>query len=435
MSEQVAAAALARMNMRDVLVAAHYTSLATDLRMLAEADHEKVKKAFVEGRVEMCAAFGMTSSVQEKPFAFSNGVAIIPISGSLINRFNSCYMGYVTGYGFIRGQFQAAMADPDVHGIIFDVNSFGGEAAGCFELSAEIRAGRSVKPSLAVIDSNCYSGGFALASAASKVVCIPSGGVGSVGVVTMHVDMSKMLDKFGVTVTLIYEAAHKVDGNPYGPLPDDVKAEITASIHKTYEGFVSLVSENLGLDAQAVRDTQSRIYRADDALNVGFIHAIATPIEAARAFLGELSGSTFQLSRKEETAMSTATNEPGAGQQASTGKTAEQAASEARVAERARVSGITGCEEAKGREALANHIAMNTDMSVSDAKAMLAVSPKAEQQAAATPETNKFEQAMNAGKHPNVGADSTGTSGTTELSAADRILAAHSAATGAKYGK
>lgn len=434
MSEQAATAALARMNMRDVLVAAHYTSLATDLRMLAEADHEKGRKSFLEGRVDMCSAFGMGSAAQEKPFAFSNGVAVIPISGSLINRFNGCYMGYVTGYGFIRSQFQAAMADPDVQGIIFDVNSFGGEAAGCFELAREIRAGREIKPSLAVIDSNCYSGGFALASAASKIVSIPSGGVGSVGVVTMHVDMSKMLDKYGVTVELIYEAEHKVDGNPYGPLPEPVRANIKSSIHKSYEAFVTLVSENLGIDVQAVRDTKSQIYRADDALSVGFIHAIATPIEAARAFLGELSGSTFQLSRKEETAMTTATNEPGAGQQAATGKTTEQVASEARVAERARVSGIMSCEEAKGREALANHIAMNTDMSVDSAKAMLSASPKAQAEAAA-PQANQFEQAMNASKNPNVGADAAAAPGGQgeEMSAAQRILSAHAAASGVKY--
>ena len=44
--------------------------------------------------------------------------------------------------------------------------------------------------------------------------------------------------------------------------------------------------------------------------------------------------------------------------------------------ERARIESITTCDEAKGREGLASHIAFKTNMSVDDAKAMLASSPK-----------------------------------------------------------
>ena len=44
--------------------------------------------------------------------------------------------------------------------------------------------------------------------------------------------------------------------------------------------------------------------------------------------------------------------------------------------ERARIEGITTCEEAKGREGLANHLAFKTTMSVDDAKVALAAAPK-----------------------------------------------------------
>ena len=61
------------------------------------------------------------------------------------------------------------------------------------------------------------------------------------------------------------------------------------------------------------------------------------------------------------------------------GKKDEQA--DAGAAMQARCAAITGCEEAKGREGLANHIAFKTTMSVDEAKSMLAASPK---QSAAT---------------------------------------------------
>lgn len=432
MSDFVARAALERMNMREVAVAAHYTALASDLQALAKADAAGEQEKFLARRTELCSAYGFNSDEQRKPFAFANGIAVIPIHGSLINRFGSSW-GYVTGYTFIRNQLNAALGDDDVQGIVFDVASNGGEAAGCFELSADIRAARDKKPILAVVDSNCYSAGYALASAATKVVSTPSGGVGSIGVVAMHVDMSKMLADWGITVSLIYEAEHKVDGNPFNPLPDEVRKDFQASIHKSYEAFVSLVATNRGMDAQKVRDTKSRCFRADEALSLGLIDAVATPHEAALAFLSELSGSISQP-RQGASSMTTAQKEPGAVDQAQA-KTAEQAAQEARVAERARVSGIMGCDEAKGRETLANHLAMNTDMSVDSAKAILAASPKAEEKkpepAAST--TNPFEQAMNASQHPNVGADTSAAGGSGEqLDPAAQILRDQQKATGFK---
>lgn len=431
MSDFAARAALSRMNLREVAVAAHHTTLGTDLFQMAQTKPEEAEAAFMARRGELCAAFGFNAPEQRKPFAFSNGLAIIPVSGSLVNRFNSSY-GYVTGYGFIRSQLNAALNDDDVTGIVLDVNSYGGEAAGCFELSAEIRAARDKKPVMAMVDSNAYSAGYAIASAASKIVVTPSGGVGSVGVITMHVDMSKMLSDIGYKVTLIYEAEHKADGNPYEPLPDDVKADITAGIKARYEEFVSLVATNLGVDAKVIRDTKSRIYRADEALSLGLIHAIATPNQAVQAFFDELSGSNHQL-RSEGTTMTDATKEPGAEQLAATREAAAKAASEARIAERARVAGITGSEEAKGRTALANHLAMNTDLSVDAAKAILAAAPA--EQAQTQSHANHFKDAMNADKHPNVGAnggeagdDAEGEKDSTSLAA--RILNAQAKATG-----
>ena len=103
-----------------------------------------------------------------------------------------------------------------------------------------------------------------------------------------------------------------------------------------------------------------------------------------------------------------AENKPGATDQANAAAAqsaaVQTATAEARTAERARVSSIMSCEEAKGRTALANHIAMNTDMTLDAAKAMLSASaaaPAEAPKAAADP----FKAAMDGGNHPHVGAD------------------------------
>lgn len=428
MNDQIARAALMRMNMREVAVASFQTTLATDMQELASADHDKEQAKYMEQRRdELCAAYGFGPASREKPFAFADGIAIIPFSGSLINRFGWSY-GYVTGYNFIRRQMQLALADEDVKGIVGDFNTYGGEAAGCFECATEIFEARGTKPMIAVIDSNCYSAGYALASAFDKIVCTPSGGAGSIGVVGMHMNMAKALEKYGVEITFIHYGEHKVDGNPYEPLPASVKANMQKGINKSGENFVALVARHMNLDVQKVRDTQAAVYRAEDALELGLIHTIATPSQAMQVFFDELSGSTTQL--QQEVTMTDKTNEPAGTTQAATDQAAlTKASSDAKIAERARVNGILSCEEAKGRTTLANHIAMNTDMSVDEAKAMLKVAPA---QAAATPAAaaNPFAAAMNNSENPNVTAEASG--GGEQLSAAEQILQSQSKATGLK---
>lgn len=427
MSEHAARQAITRMHHREVAVAAHITTLASDLKQMSMANSEDEQKAFLARRDELCQSFGLAVVPNNKPFAFSQGIAVIPVTGSLINRFGQSY-GYVTGYNFIRSQVAAAGIDPEVTAIVFDMNSYGGEAAGCFECAADIPRLANGKKTLAVVDSNCYSACYALASQCDKIVCTPSGGVGSVGVVAMHADMSKMLDKWGIEITFIFAGDHKVDGNPFEPLPDEVKADMQASIDKSYSAFVSLVAKGRKLDEKVVRDTQARTYRADDALALGLIDAVATPQAAVQAFFDELSGSTFNLTATKEPEMADQETKPGA----DNASTQQADAAQARAAERARIQGIQSCEEAKGREALANHLALNTEMSVDQAKGILAAAPKTEAPKAEA-EPNRFAAAMDATANPNVGADAAAGEQAGEQSAASRILANYTLATGRKF--
>lgn len=417
MSVTVSQQAMLRMNHAAVMVAVNKTSLQMDLQTLHAETPESGERKRAEVMESLCAAYGFDSKAQNKPFAFQNGVAIIPIHGSLINRFGQCY-GYVTGYNFIRRQRDAAMADPDVTAIVYDVNSGGGEAAGCFELADESFALRGTKPTISVVDSACYSAAYALASTSDQVVVTPTGGAGSVGVYTMHVDMSKMLENWGLEITLIHAGEHKVDGHPYAELPEDVRADMQKSVDATYNKFVESVARNRNLSVEAVKDTQARCYSADDALALGLIDSVASPLEAIRAFLGGHS----EASNDETTGDSL------------------MELNEAKQAERQRVGAIIGHPNAKGREAMANHLALNTDMSVDDAAALLAAAPVAQvaepekKDEAAKPKNEKFVEAMNQDDHPNVGPDGKPLE-SAEKTQANELMEAFTAATGYDFTK
>ena len=371
--------------------------------------------------LDVAAVFGVSLSAPEKPFAFADGVAYIPVRGSLINRSTSSY-SWMTGYKGITQRVAAAVADPDVRAVVFDVDSYGGEAAGCFECAAEVRQmlRDSGKPSMAVVDSNAYSAGYALAIAADQVAVIPSGGAGSIGVVTMHVDFSKAMDDYGVKYTLIYSGAHKVDGNPYESLPDDVRASIQARVDGKREAFVAHVAAMRGMDPDKVRATEARSYDAAEALSLGLIDAVMTAPAALAQFQANLPAPKGAFFMEANMADPTAPD-------------AASAQAEARAAEKARCAAILNHAEATGRSDLAAHLAFETDMSADQAAAMLAKAPRA-QAAPAAAAANPLDAAMAKAGTPNVGADDATGAAAPKADSAEFLLASLALATGHKAG-
>jgi signal peptide peptidase SppA len=410
MSSQLAMAMAESLNLQPCLVAAHAVNQITaSIRQMAQGRDENMPSV-ESARVELLGLYGFDSDETEqskKPFAFAAGLAIIPVHGMLINRFGQSW-GWVTGYNFLRAQKNAAEADPDVLGIVYDMNSYGGTVAGCFETSADLFT--ATKPSIAVVDSACYSACYALASAAGKIVLTPSSGAGSIGVIAAHVSIEKMLKEWGVEVTLIFAGDHKADGNAYESLPEAVRKDIQRDVSATREEFINLVATQRGMDPKVVRDTEARAYRAEEALKLGLVDAIESPSKAVIAFLSELSGSNDN----EETTMSTKPTTAGTQDNTDT----SQASAQASKAERARIQGIVSHKEAEGRSALANQLAFGTDMSVEDAAAILVVAAKEPAQAEATPAkpevaatptvaASPFNVVMDNHGHPKVGADTT----------------------------
>lgn len=442
--------------------------LLADLRELSAADAPAEEARWVQRKRELLGVYGFGGDPDDsKPFAFGNGKAIIPVHGLLINRFAYSW-SFCTGYNFIRNQLAAAVADPDVDGIVLDVNSYGGTAAGAPETAAAIYAARRSqggKPILAVVDSNCFSAAYYVASQADRLVVTPSGSAGSVGVVMMHVDLSKALDDMGVKITFIQAGSHKTDGNPFEPLPDDVREEFQQSCDSIYDAFVADVARGRIINEQDIRDTEARCYLAEDALDLSLIDAIENPDDAVESFFSadpeeveeELDDDTDPNDpdnpERNPAVAQKPTNQPAPGasapqteqqpQQAQhdtaaqAAATAAQAAADARTAERQRIQGIQGHAEAAGRESLASHLALNTDLSVEQAAGILAASPKQEAKTENTPapqQTNHFKNAMDNTPNPNVGAGSGngGTPGGQEMTPAQRILAAQTRATGVR---
>jgi signal peptide peptidase SppA len=236
--------------------------------------HDASGTAQLPARASLLAG-GLAESLRQHgdaPYPVIDGIAVIEISGVLIHR--GGWIGESSGqtsYEGIAAQIEAAASDPAVRGVALEIDSFGGEVAGVFDLADRIRALRRDKPVWAFVAEHAFSAGYALASQADRILLPRTGAVGSIGVVVMHADLSGQLDRDGVRVTLVHSGQHKVDGNPYAPLPDAGRDDIQREIDVLRFLFAETVAAGRAgrLSQDAALATEAAIYRGTDAVAAG----------------------------------------------------------------------------------------------------------------------------------------------------------------------
>lgn len=226
---------------------------------------------------------------ESRAYEVVQGVAIIPVTGTLVQKLGTLrpYSG-MTGYDGLRACLSLALGDKAVKAIVLDIDSPGGEVAGCFDLADSIFQARGKKPIWAILTESAYSAAYALASACDYIVVPRTGGTGSVGVICMHVDLSKALGSAGVNVTLIHYGDRKADGSDSQPLSKEALARYQSDVDAMGELFVKTVARNRGLSVKTVRATQATTFLGADGVEIGFADAVMAPDEAFRSLLAEL---------------------------------------------------------------------------------------------------------------------------------------------------
>jgi signal peptide peptidase SppA len=230
----------------------------------------------------------------DKPATSSKrgAVAIVPIRGVIAHRMDT--IGLSSGGAScesIKAMLESAFAEASVGTILLDVDSPGGTVTGCQELAAWIyeAKGRSDKKVVAISNGLMASAAYWIASQADEIVCIPSGDVGSIGVYSVHQDLSEHLKQEGITITAIKAGKYKFEGNPFEPLSDEAREVMQARVDAAYAEFIKAVARGRGVEASAVKAGygEGRVLKAKDAKAAGLVDRIATMDET----LARLTGS------------------------------------------------------------------------------------------------------------------------------------------------
>lgn len=228
------------------------------------------------------AASSLSASGDDRPegYVLQDGVAVIDVLGVIHRRGgNVNFFGMKfswEGQDSIRATIDAALRDQAVKAVLLSFDSPGGAAAGVKEL-ADFIAAQTTKPMYAYADGLCTSAAYWLGAATGHVFAPVTATVGSIGVVTAHVDRSALNAAMGIRITYMTSGTWKAAGNPDSPLSAADQAYFQESISTLHEVFRKDVAAKMPVDAadpKAWGDGQC--FLADKALELGLISGIVT---------------------------------------------------------------------------------------------------------------------------------------------------------------
>ena len=243
--------------------------------------------------LEVVANIEWLSAENAPNFSYNiyNSVAIIPIHGLLTKRrelFSPIFGS--TSYEEISKTLSEALDNPKVEKILFDIDSPGGEVGGLFDLVDFIYNTRTQKPIYAAVNDHAFSAAYAIASATSKIFVNRVSGVGSIGVIATHLDVSEADKKAGLKFTTIFAGEKKNDLSPHEPLTENAVGDLRNEVNRLYEIFIETVARNRNISSEKVQSTEAATYFGADALTSG----LADELTDFRGCLSIITGGNMQ---------------------------------------------------------------------------------------------------------------------------------------------
>lgn len=222
---------------------------------------------------------------------FSPTVAIIYANGYIHRGAGS--KGRSIGAESLAEAIGTAREDPLVKAIILRVNSGGGSALASNMIANEIALcvnGEEPKPVVVSMAGMAASGGYLISSPATRIFATPGTISGSIGVISIMPNLSRLLEHFEVGTDTVATAKSADFPNIFRPLSEDEETHISDSVMEEYENLVSTVATGRNSSREAIDKTaRGRIWSGEQAYSRGLIDELGGLTEAVET-AKELAG-------------------------------------------------------------------------------------------------------------------------------------------------
>ncbi len=183
--------------------------------------------------------------------------------------------------------------DSQVKAIVLRVNSPGGGVGPSQEIFAEVKKADQIKPVIVSMGSVAASGGYYVAAPARRILANPGTITGSIGVIMEFTNIQELLDKIGLSTTVVKSGEHKDLGSPVRPMSEDEQMILQDLVSDVHGQFIRAVAEGRGMNEDEVlRISDGRIFSGQTGKALGLIDELGNLQDAIKvaAELGGIDG-------------------------------------------------------------------------------------------------------------------------------------------------
>ncbi len=195
------------------------------------------------------------------------------------------------------------MKDPSIKAVVLRIDSPGGAVAPSQEIYEEVRKAVVKKKIVVSMGSIAASGGYYIASPATRIIANPGTLTGSIGVIMEIPNFQGLMNKLGIKTEVVKSGRHKDIASVFRSIGKEEREILQGVLDNVHEQFIKAVAEGrkmLREDVKKIAD--GRIFTGEQALAAGLVDELGNLEDAVKAAakLAGIKGEPVVVSKKEK---------------------------------------------------------------------------------------------------------------------------------------
>ena len=265
--------------------------LIDELKYRSEVEKYLIEQSGQTGDKLKTVGLSNMKNVKKTEREYRNKIAIVYAEGEIMQQIiSSPYSGNFPCISEkINDDLRKLADNKDVKAVVLRINSPGGSAYTSEQIWKQVYELKKKKPVVVSMGSVAASGGYYIASGASKIIAEPNTLTGSIGIFGMFPNTAGLFNKLALTTDIVKTNRYADFGDPALPMTDDEKALIQGYIERGYDTFLTRCAEGRGVSKADIDSIgQGRVWTGEQALKIGLVDELGG-IERAVELAGELA--------------------------------------------------------------------------------------------------------------------------------------------------
>jgi protease-4 len=201
-------------------------------------------------------------------------IAVVHATGLIVSgdSQNTPGGGFIMGGDSVASDIRTARTDSSIKAIVLRVDSGGGSVVGSEVIRREVELAQAVKPVVVSMSDVAASGGYWIATPATKIVADPNTITGSIGVLIGKVNISGLYSLLGLSTDYVATSDNATIFSDQQNFTPAQREAIQKSLRAIYAEFTQGVAQGRHMTVQAVdKIGKGRVWSGRQAKEVGLV--------------------------------------------------------------------------------------------------------------------------------------------------------------------